>query len=96
MNLFRYMKTKYEERKDKDNIYGVGISDEEFRKFIIQYLLGEDWYISDPIGRTQINEIALYEILNKYSKRYKKEKRYWINKKRRIDIYGNKESQMDS
>jgi len=81
MNIFRYMKNKYEERKDKDNIYGVGISDEEFRKFIIQYLLGEDWYVSDPIGRTQINEIALYEILNKYSKRYKKEKRYWINKK---------------
>lgn len=83
MNIFRYMENKYEERKDKNNIYGVGISDEEFRKFIIQYLLGEDWYVSDPIGQTQVNEIALYEILNKYSKRYKKEKRYWINKIRR-------------
>ena len=84
MNLFRYMKIKYEEREDKDNIYGVGISDKEFREFAIKYLLGEDWYVSDPISQTQVNEIALYEILNKYSKRYKKEKCYWINKIRRI------------
>lgn len=27
----------------------------------------------DPLGQTQINEIALYEILEKYSKRYRKE-----------------------
>jgi hypothetical protein len=73
MNLTEFMNERYKNREDKDNIFGVGVSDAEFRRFIIDYLLGEKWYIVDPIGQTQINEIALYEILEKYSKRYRKE-----------------------
>ena len=64
--LSSYMKKKYEDREDKDNIFGVGISDAEFREFIIDYLLGENWYVTDPIGQSQVNEIALYQILKKY------------------------------
>lgn len=75
MRLMEYMNAKYRERTDKDNIFGVGITDAEFRRFIIDYLLGENWYVVDPLGPTQINEIALYEILEKYSKRYRKEKK---------------------
>lgn len=71
--LTSYMKKKYNEREDKDNIFGVGISDAEFRLFIIEYLLGEDWYVVDPLSQSQVNEIALCEILNKHSKRYRKE-----------------------
>jgi hypothetical protein len=70
--LKEYLQKKYAERRDKGNMYGVGISDAEFRKFIIKYLLGDDWYVSDPLGPTQINEIALHEILEKYSRKYKK------------------------
>jgi len=73
MTISEYMKEKYANREDKDNIFGVGITDAEFRKFAIDYLLGEDWYVVDPLGQTQINEIALDEILSKYSKRFKKE-----------------------
>ena len=79
MTLTEFMDKRYKNRKDKDNIFGVGVSDAEFRKFIIEYLLGENWYAVDPLSREQINEIALYEILEKYSKRYKKECK---NKKR--------------
>lgn len=75
MNLTEFMNERYKNRKDKDNIFGVGVSDTEFRRFIINYLLGEDWYVVDAIGQTQINEIALYEILEKYSKRYRKERK---------------------
>ena len=75
MTLTEFLKEKYEQREDKDNIYGVGISDAEFRKFIIQYLLGEGWYVVDPLGQTQINEIALLRILEKYSRKYRKEKK---------------------
>ena len=75
MKLTEFMDERYKNREDKDNMFGVGVSDAEFRAFIIDYLLGEDWYVVDPIGQTQINEIALYEILEKYSKRYWKEKR---------------------
>ena len=75
MTLTEYMNEKYKNREDKDNMFGVGISDAEFRTFIIQYLLGENWYVVDPLGQTQINEIALYEILEKYSRKYRKEKK---------------------
>ena len=75
ITITEYMKEKYDNREDKDNIFCVGITDAEFRKFAIEYLLGEDWYVVDPLGREQINEIALGEILTKYSRRYKKETR---------------------
>ena len=73
MKLTEFMKKRYAGREDKHNMFGVGISDSEFREFIIDYLLGEDWYVVYPLGPTQINEIALYEILEKHSKRYRKE-----------------------
>ena len=78
MKLFEFLKEKYDNREDKDNIYGVGISDAEFRAFIIDYILGEDWYVVDPLGQTQINEIALHEILEKCSRRYKKERKAFM------------------
>lgn len=73
MALTEFMDNRYKNRKDKDNMFGVGVSDAEFRAFVIDYLLGEDWCVVDPLGQSQINEIALYEILEKYSKRYRKE-----------------------
>ena len=78
-NLLEYMDEKYDNREDKDNIFGVGITDREFIAYAIEYLLGRDWFVVDPLGRNQINEIALYDILNKYSKRFRKErkKRGW-------------------
>lgn len=73
MRLLDFLKEKYDKRTDKGNIFGVGISDAEFRAFAIDYLLGEDWYVVDPLSQTQVNEIALIKILKKYSKRYRKE-----------------------
>ena len=73
MTLTEFMDERYKNREDKNNIFGVGVTDAEFRKFIIDYLLGEDWFVVDSLRQTQVNEIALYEILKKYSKRYRKE-----------------------
>ena len=64
---------KEKNRKDKDNIFCTGISDREFINFAIKYLLGDDWYVIDPLGHSQITQIALEEILKKYSKKFKKE-----------------------
>lgn len=83
MKLIEFMDERYKNRKDKDNIFGVGISDAEFRAFTIDYLLGEDWYVVEPLGQTQINEIALHKILEKYSKRYRKERNSRIKKNRK-------------
>lgn len=82
MKILDYMQEKYDNREDKDNIFGVGISDAEFRRFVIEYLLGEDWYVVDPLGRDQINEIALFEILEKYSKRFRREKKEFRREKK--------------
>ncbi len=76
-----FMKERYDNREDKDNIFGVGISDSEFVTFAIDYLLGKDWYVTDPLGKEQINEIALEEILEKYSKEYRKEKSRYRRRK---------------
>lgn len=74
-NFTNYLDYKQKTREDKDNIFPVGISDRVFVDFVIDYLLGEDWYVTDPLGREQINEIALTQILEKYSKKYRKETR---------------------
>ena len=72
-----FINERYKTRQDKNNIFPVGVSDAEFRRFIIDYLLGRDWYVVDPLSQNQTNEIALGEILKKYSKEYRKEvKRY--------------------
>ena len=76
-----YMKKKYAERTDKDNIFGVGITDKEFVDFTIEYLLGPDWCVADPLGRNQINEIALKAILDKHSVIYRKERRFFSRNK---------------
>ena len=68
-----FIKEKEGKREDKDNIYCTGITDKEFVNFIIEYLLGEDWYVADPLGHNQVNQIALEEILDKYSKKFRKE-----------------------
>ena len=87
MNLFEYMDEKYKNREDKDNIFGVGISDKEFRQFMIDYLLGEDWYVVDPIGQTQVNEVAMYHILEKYSERYRKEEKQMKKRKKKNFVF---------
>ena len=75
MNITEFMNERYKNREDKDNMFGVGISDRDFVKFTIEYLLGKDWCVVDPLGKEQINEIALCEILKKYSKQYRKERK---------------------
>lgn len=77
-NLHDYMDEKYRNREDKRNIFGVGITDKEFVDYTIEYLLGKDWYVVVPLGRTQINEIALQDILLKHSKRFRKEHKKWL------------------
>ena len=68
-----FIKEKESKREDKENLYCTGITDREFVNFIIDYLLGEDWYTVDPLSHNQINQVALEEILENYSKRFRKE-----------------------
>ena len=58
------------------------MSDTEFRHFIIQYLLPENWYVANPIGQSQVNEIAINEILTKYSKKFRREHKKFLKELR--------------
>ena len=67
-----FNRKRYEARKDKENIYPIGITDKEFRNIIIELLLGKDWYTSDPLSPEQVNEEALEQIIyNITGKTYK-------------------------
>lgn len=33
---------------------------------LCRYLLGEDWYVSEPIGREQVNMVIVYEIESRF------------------------------
>ena len=41
--------------------------------FLIDYLLGEDWYVTLPECIEQTNSAAVYEILYNYSRKFRKE-----------------------
>ena len=64
------MNDKYENRKDPENVFPVGITDAEFRKAIIDIFCGVDWYISYPGSQTQVNEEAIETILRRMIRKY--------------------------
>ena len=59
---------------------------EKALSFLTDYLLGENWYVVDPISQKQVNTNRVHEILWKYSKKYRKEwKQYRKQKLRERD-----------
>ena len=44
------------------------LSDKEVRQELIDYILGKDWYVVDPISQEQLNVIAVEEIKNKFDR----------------------------
>lgn len=42
-------------------------------QFLIDYLLGEDWYVTIPENQKQVNAAAVHQILYKYSREYRRE-----------------------
>lgn len=46
---------------------------QEALQTLCDYLLGEDYYIVDPVSILQANVIIVEDILRKYSKRFRKE-----------------------
>ena len=51
---------------DNDNIYPDPTTDADFRRQVIDMLLGKDWYVVDPLSQSQVNTIAIEEIKRKY------------------------------
>lgn len=58
---------------DDGDILPPGLEAQKGISFLIDYLLGEDWYVEYPASTTQINTEAVWSILAKYSKKFRKE-----------------------
>ena len=49
-------------------------------QFLKDYLLGENWYVVNPVNHEQCNTQLVHEILYKYSHEYRKEYKRAIKK----------------
>ena len=59
------------------------MEDKKALEFLTDYLLGENWYVVDPISPKQVNTNIVHEILWKYSKKYRKEYKQYRKQKLR-------------
>lgn len=62
-----------DENWDKNNMLPPPLEAQKAVNFLEQYLLGEDWYIVNPLTTAQANVEIVHEILYKYSRKYRKE-----------------------
>lgn len=64
---------KLENSKDPGNTLPPELDFEKAIYFLKNYLLGEDWYVNYSGSAKQINTDIVYNILRKYSKKFRKE-----------------------
>lgn len=64
---------KAESQKDPDNMLPPSLDYESAIVFLKNYLLGEDWYVNYSGSAEQITTDIVYCILEKYSKKFRKE-----------------------
>ena len=50
----------------EENIFPKGTDAQEALNILIEHFLGNDWYVVDPLGVSQVNSVAVVEILQKY------------------------------
>lgn len=51
----------------EENIYPKPMTDAEFVRVVKDYLLGEDWYIADPVSPAQANVYIAVAIIEKFN-----------------------------
>jgi len=59
----------------KSNLFNPPTTDSDALYFLKDYLLGENWYDVNPVSNDQINTQMVHEILMKYSRKYRKERK---------------------
>lgn len=62
---------------DSCGIFPAATSAQDALSILCDYLLGDDWYVVDPIGVNQCNTLIVKQILDKYSKEWKKDCNYY-------------------
>lgn len=77
MKAYKYNRSfKTIEENIEDITYGLMPAPMEAQQalnILIDYLLGEDWYVVSPMNTKQVNTCVVEQILDKYSKQWKKD-----------------------
>ena len=60
-------------KKDPDNLCDPPLNPQLAVQFLCSYLLGDDWYASMPESQLQVNSAIVFDILYKYSKKFRKQ-----------------------
>lgn len=68
---------------NKDNIFPPALEPQMAVNFLQEYLLGEEWYTVNPISTMQVNSEIVFEILLRYSKRFRKELKHMRKEERK-------------
>jgi hypothetical protein len=64
----------------EDNSYGIcpaPLPAQVALNILIDYLLGDDWYVSSSLCTEQVNALAVEHILEKYSKQWRDDCKYY-------------------
>ena len=84
-NILKWLKEQ-NETVNKGNIFPPPLESQMAIDFLRTYLLGEDWYTVNPISQERVNTEIVFEILFKYSKRFKKEYKTMKKKSKVIEL----------
>lgn len=68
-SFLQWQKDSWEE----NNLFPPELEPQKAIYFLVDYLLGEDWYFAEPVNAKQGNVYILHSILRKYSFKYRKE-----------------------
>lgn len=72
---FEAMKSNIEDTSC--GLYPAPMEAQKALDILTSYLLGDDWYVVDPMNTKQVNAIITEQILDKYSKKWKKDWNYY-------------------
>lgn len=76
MTIIEWLRDK-NSTENKDNILAPCMDAQTAVNFLIDYLIGDDWYVAYPACTEQVNTEAVMFILQKFSRKYKKELKAW-------------------
>ena len=81
MKQYKYNKS-FETMKEniEDISYGLmpaPMKAQQAISILIDYLLGDDWFVASSMNIEQVNACAVEQILDKYSKQWKKDWKYF-------------------
>ena len=85
-DILKWLKEQ-NETVNKGNIFPPPLEPQMAIGFLKAYLLGEDRYTVNPLSQGQINTEIVFEILFKYSKRFKREYKTMKKKQKMIEFF---------